>query len=36
MDFTQRFEISGNEKQYNYSLAFYLSVVSSLEDATMG
>lgn len=36
MYFTQCFEISGNEKQYNYPLAFYLSMVSSLENATMG
>jgi len=35
MSFTQYFEISGNEKQYNYPLAFYLSLVSSLENAMM-
>lgn len=28
MCFTQHLEISGNEKQYNYPLAFYLLAVS--------
>lgn len=36
MDFTQCFEIRGNEKRYNYPLAFYLPAVSSPENATMG
>lgn len=36
MHFTQHFEISGNEKRYNYPLAFYLSAVSISRERKDG